>query len=474
MYNFDFYDKAFEFLRGHLPGIMQHDDALTLTSDSLMSLLTDETLLYVEQQQFYDFIVNWVEFDVKNREEFFPDLFCTLNLTRIPRDVLEKEIENYPLVKKSENCQKHLLDVKMGYMTGEIKEEDGSREAILAIGGRSLVTFEEIFQGYATKTNIEVTSVFAYILAQDRWVEITRLPPEMTQPSMTFCSKKSCLYMYDSSNPNFSSKVYIYKFDLNESKWSRFILALPEDHICGNIHTILACAEKLFVIMSCHSGAQCGLWNTFVMEVNEDFPKCDMKQYLVEGNENIDVLACKMQDRYICVLSSQVSANLEMKDNSTKFVVFDTVTNRTYDQSKGAHWDTLMIPFGDELVVTSLGKSSCKIYSFATQQWRHTEEQFLPLPVNPFESTETNSISDGNSFYLLGGNDTNISESPCQMLCYNFTEKNWKELKAPPQPVQESMNSLVLLPSHLSNCHIECPHCIFSLSKLVLYDKRLS
>jgi hypothetical protein len=108
---------------------MQLEDALTLTPESVMLLLTDMILSYVEQNQFYEFIIKWVEFDLESREEFFPDLFCSLDLQSIPRDVLEK-IDNYSLIKKYERCQTHIL---MRHKSSSIEADDGVKEAILVV-----------------------------------------------------------------------------------------------------------------------------------------------------------------------------------------------------------------------------------------------------------------------------------------------------------------------------------------------------
>jgi hypothetical protein len=270
------------------------------------------------------------------------------------------------------------------------------------------------------------------------------------------------------------SQVYLFKFDFQKSKWSSFMLELPENHTHGNIHTILACAGKLYAIMSCHmyfiqiSGEVFQQWSTFLMEVKEDVSKFDIKYYLFQRNERTDVEACTMQDSKICILANRVGENPESVELSTKFLVFDTATNKKYDHSKGAHWDTLMIPVGDEIVVTSMGQSSCTRFSLATRKWTHTEEQFLPFPTQSFESTEYTSTSDDNNFYLFGRSNQSL-ESPSETWCYNFGEKKWKELPALPQPLRQSATCLVQLPSHLSKCHIKCPHCRFSRRR-VSYD----
>jgi hypothetical protein len=131
-----------------------------------------------------------VEFDIENREEFFPHLLCSLDLKRIPREVLEREIENYPLVVKDESCKAHVMNVKMKYITGMTDEDSGTMEAILVAGG-----FVEECIVYPQFSNIQsfaMKSVFAYILAEDRWIRCAPLPCVMKKASVAFCSKKNC------------------------------------------------------------------------------------------------------------------------------------------------------------------------------------------------------------------------------------------------------------------------------------------
>jgi hypothetical protein len=456
LYNLDLYEKFFDYLRGHLPAVMQQEDALTLTFDSVVLLLTDETLLYVEQKQFYEFIIKWVEFDIENREEFFPHLFCLLDLKRIPREVLEKEIDNHPLVKKNESCKAHVMNVKTKYITGMIKADDGTREAILVAGG-----FQQMSLDWIGIRDVAISRVFAYIVAENRWIKFASLPCPMRQACVAFCTKKNCLYVYDQDIQTFISNEYIFKFDFNESKWSSFKLELPGNLTSGNIQTILTCAGKLYAVVLFYG------WSTFVVEIKEDISTFDIKQYLFQQNESTNVLACTMQNEKICILANKVGINPHAREHSIKFLVFDTSTNTIDDQSEGAGWGTLMIPVGDEIIVTEMGKSSCSRYSFDTREWRHTEEQFLPFPLTSFERTGCSSISDDSNFYLFSRHTQSLKPSS-KTLCYNFNEKKWGNLPALSKPLQQSATCLVQLPRNFSKCHINCPHCPFS--KRATYD----
>jgi hypothetical protein len=461
-YNLEFYDIAFRFLRGHLPDIMQHESALTLTSESLKTLLTDETLSYVEHAQFFEFIIRWVEFDLENRKQFFPDLFCSLDLEKIPKDVLENQVERYSSVKENESCQKHVLNAKMKYRTEQSKEEIGVKDTILVVGSyRHEVSYKRGLC-YADQP-----CVLGYILAEDRWFKLAYLPQcpahiHINQECMAFCSKTNCLYMFGDGSPILFFEMHFYKFDLNESEWTTLVLKLPENHIYGKIHTIRVCAGKLYVILSCCEHPTDGQadqdWKTFVMEVKAG-TKCNTMQCLFQGNDIANLMACTMQDRDICILANRIVESPDTVENSTHFFVYDTDTNTSYEQSNGAHWDDLMIPVGDEIVVTGIGKLSCTKYSFTTREWRNTEEQVLPFPMEPLENIGYSSVSDGNKLDLIYDVVTTSLDSPSPYLCYDFREKKWKILKSTPRLQQQRSACHVQLLTNFTKCHSDCPHC---------------
>ncbi|CAG2236680.1 unnamed protein product [Mytilus edulis] len=49
-YDLDIYNKTYDFLRGHLPEVMKKDDILTLTHDSILAFIMDQTLSYIPRK----------------------------------------------------------------------------------------------------------------------------------------------------------------------------------------------------------------------------------------------------------------------------------------------------------------------------------------------------------------------------------------------------------------------------------------
>jgi hypothetical protein len=116
-----------------------------------------------------------------------------------------------------------------------------------------------------------------------------------------------------------------------------------------------------------------------------------------------------------------------------------------------------MLPVGDEIIVTSIGKHSCTRYSSVTGEWIHNEEQFLSFPTQPFDIKEYMSSSDGNNFYLFGKGIGGL-DSSFENWCYNFIEKKWRKLESYTKRPR-SATCLMQIPDDIPLCHALCPHC---------------
>jgi hypothetical protein len=350
-----------------------------------------------------------------------------LDLKRISDEVLDKKIKNYPLVKKYDSCQEHVLNAEM-------EENRG---------------IEVIFTGM--KCNIhpdKCSRIIGYNIAEKCSYHVAHMLYQFGMSIMTPCLKKNRIYISGKyiEEPKPRSIVPVYEVDLKTGTKTLYKHFLPTGFSCLNIHSVLACAEKVYVIVSCQVAQKC---RTVMLEQAKN--RNNKRRYLFDGNVS-DVLACAMEDKKICILYRRVGENQETMGNSASFFVYDIATGRRYDHSKCARWDTLMLPVGDEIIVTSIGKHSCTRYSSATGEWIHKEEQFLSFPTQPFDNTEYMSSSDGNNFYLFR------KGSSSENWCYNFIEKKWKKLESYIEG-RRSAACLMQIPCDLPLCHILCPHC---------------
>ncbi|KAL3873365.1 hypothetical protein ACJMK2_036495 [Sinanodonta woodiana] len=465
LYDLDIYNRMYDYVRGHLPDIMKKDDILTLTHDSILGLLMDKTLTYVNQEDFFDFILRWVSHDVENREEYFKDMFCALDLQRISKDFLERNVESCPLLNSSEECKLHVLNIKMKQMAGLIPEENGHRDVILLAGGSGHGLYIHTFlQLFPLADMISLNNIYGYVIQENRWAELAPLPYQMKKPIITNDIQNNYMYVYD-SNPGLDScSFYLYKFHLLEKKWSSIRVLVPE--ACSNlsINHVLSCNGKVYIVMSAYyTKSQSHIeWQCVLLEVDEEGNESLVRCMIFQRSMKTQVHACMALNRYICIIGwkTGIIANGRSRNHS-RFVYYDTVSMRRFEFSKGAGFEPLMFTMDNDLILTKPGCYRSKRFSFHHRRWFSHKELVVPLfPEEPSRIDYMYTIYNGQLF-VFGGKSPTTKKPIDSALKYNFEEKQWSKLETMPQALMNSGTCIVRIPNDHVRCHINCPHCTF-------------
>lgn len=475
LYDLELYTRAFEFLRGNLPDVMQKEDILSLTHDSVITLLTDPSLCYVSQSDFFTFIVRWVQLDEEARKTYFEELFSALNLLGIPKKFLEEVVEKETLVNTNEKCKVHVLNIKMKYMTGLI-EDSGTRDVIiLAGGGGHGLYFNNLFHLFPFSECISVSSVYGFIVQEGRWIEFAPLPEQMRKPIITY-DPRGFLYVFNSTHSNYSSVFIMYKYEICDKTWTSFRLKLPEHLSNIIVHNIVSCNSRLYAVLSAHMKSQVNNmpveeWNTLLLEVREDDTESVVKCVFFARNTNTQITSLGVNNRHVCVMGWKHGIHMKKSRQFARFFLYDAVNQKKQEQSKGAYWDAVLIPMHKDLVACRMGKYAAKKYSFAEKRWKNIKELVLPLFPEQPSRLDYSSLSDGQNYYVFGGKD-NISKKPLDSsFKYNFSTKEWTKLENMPQCLMQSAICQVKMPADHVRCHISCPHCVYHTRKSqAVYD----
>lgn len=467
LYDLELYTRAFDFLRGHLPEVMKTSDIMTLTHESVISLLKDETLRYVSQEDFFDFVVKWVNNDLECRGDNFSELFCALDLLRVSKEVLETKIEEEPLVKKFEECVLHVLNVKMKYMTGLLPNDSGEKECILLAGGCGHhIYLNNLFHLFPD--SISVNNIYGYIINEERWTELAPLPHQMRKPIITF-DPSGHLYVFDTNHSHDSSMFYVYKFQVVNQSWTSFKIKVPESCTNASIQNIIACGGHLYAVMSGHfvGRAPGGMdnWQTIILQAKEDDTESEIKCYLFARNISTQIVSCAMNNSKICVLAWKIGFRAKKKKHNAKFIVYDTADNKRIDESKGVSWEPYMFPFEDEIMVCKMGKFQTRKFSFSKRLWYAVKEQFLPHPPQDGGRTDFSFVANGEDLFIFGGKDP-LTKKPLDTgYKFSLKSKTWTKLENMPQALMLSASCVAKLPADQVKCHISCPHCSFETRK---------
>lgn len=452
LYDLDIYNKTHDFLRGHLPEVMKKSDILSLTHDSVLSFISDPTLSYIPQEEFFHFIAKWVEHEKENRIGYFSELFCALDLLQISKTIIETQLEPNELVNMFEECKAHILHAKRASSLSF--QDRGERNVILLAGGCSHSLYVNNFFHHFSSiiSSIAVSNIYGYVIQDQRWTEIAPLPHQMRRPLLTYDSSGH-LYVFDTEHTHDSTMFYIYKFRIDDKSWTSFRINVPEAYLNASLHKIIACNGKLYAVIASQQAV--------LLEVKEDGTESEIKCQLFHSNPSTQVNVHVINNTQICVLAWKHGIKVKKNRHFAKFVVFDVRSQRRFDHSKGSVYESHMFFIGNDLTVCRMGKFHGRKYTVVDRRWKPISDLILPHPPEDPARTDFASISDGTHFYIFGGKDPTTKKPLESAFKYSYKTRMWTKLADMPQALMQSAVCIARLPVSDVRCHIKCPHCLY-------------
>lgn len=467
LYDLDIYNKVFDYIRGHLPEVMEQEDTLSLTADSVLEMLQDKSLNYVAVSDFYKFIVKWVEYDKKNRQAHFESLFCELDLKRVPQDFLESTVEKSDYVVNSDKCKVHVLNVKMKHMAGLLPDETNT-DVILVVGGCGM---GQLFHSFFAvpflpiSDIISINHVYGYIISENRWTELAPLPFSMRRPLVAFCNSTNCLYVYDASTGAIidDNEAYMFKYSVTEKSWTTIHMTLPEPFRDITIQQILMVNNRMYIVASGRSvgtkSATIPQWMVYLFRVSTDMQNCNVVIPLCARNAKTDVSTCVVEDRYVAVLCSKCGAGgtSRQRTRNVRFFIMDTKTMKQQEHSRGVRHEPYMFAIKNEVFLTKQGCCRYQKFDISTKRWSSGKDILIPHPLEEPGRSDFIYTTYHNELYVFGGKSgKNLLSSACK---YNLDLRKWETLEEAPKAITNSGVVMAKIPSQLVRCHIDCPHC---------------
>ena len=479
LYDLDIYCKVFEFVRGHLPEVMKQPDFLSLTLESVLELLMDKSLNYVSADDFFTFIVKWVEHDEDSRKGSFERMFCQLELKNMSNQFLEKVVKTSEFVTSSDGCKRYLQKSK--HMAGCMGNED-FKDVILLVGGSGLGQFFSSFftaQLFPLSDVMSVNNVYAYVLNEDRWTELAPLPYAMRQPLVAYSVQSSSLFVIDNGNQptcygQDSQTLFLFKYSILEKAWRSLRVKLPDQSRDIIIHNINVANGKIFLVTTGKFYNEQSYmvkedYEDWLLRVSDDLQQCEMACKLFpKCAKNSKISSCVVEDRYVCVCTSCTKIDLRKtsshKKKSEKVFFYDTLLSDMFVRQCGLPADTLMIPTQGELHLTKFGMHRYKKFNFNSKQWKKVSYSITNPPVEPTRSDCVFTTFD-NQLFVFGGRNSKSKELINSACKYDFSTKAWTKLEDIPKSIFQSGVATVKVPAEHVRCHIDCPHCKYHTAR---------
>lgn len=466
LYDLDIYDKVFDYIKGHLPEVMQQDDTLSLTAESILEMLRDKSLNYVSVSDFFVFIIKWVEHDKKNRAVHFERLFCELDLKKISRDFLESTVETSILVMNSEKCKVHVLNVKMKHMAG-LLPNDSTSDVILVVGGCGM---GQLFHSFFAvpflpiSDIIAINHIYGYIINENRWTELAPLPFSMRRPLVAFCNNTNNLYVYDSTGAIIDdNQAYMFKYGIMEKSWTTIHMTLPELFHDIMIQQILMVNNTMYIIASGRSvgskSATIPQWMVYLFRVSADLQKCNVVIPLCARNVKTEISSCVVEDRYVAILCSKCSTggSSRQRTKNVRFFIMDIKTMKQQEHSRGVKHEPFMFAVKNEVFLTKQGCYRYHKFDIGTRRWSAGKDMMIPNPLEEVSRSDYIYTTYRNELFVFGGRSGKTLLNSASK--YDICQRKWESLQDAPKAITNSGVVVGKIPSQLVRCHIDCPHC---------------
>ncbi|WAR23710.1 KLH11-like protein [Mya arenaria] len=467
LYDLDIYIRVYEYIRGHLPEVLEHSDTLSLTSESIIEMLKDPTLSYVSKKEFFEFVLRWIDHDKENREQYFEAMFCEMDLKKMRREFLETVVESCELVKSSDKCKVHLLNVKMKHMAG-LLPADGKSDVLLLVGGCGLGPLFHAFYAVPFLPMADVqtlNNIWGYVVEENRYVELAPLPTTMRLPVVAFHEATCSLYAFDATMtgiPVEDKTASVQKYDIAGKAWSTINIKLPSPVDDIVIHAIVILNEGQYMVASARPYSsdpnKTTQHNVYMFRISSDMTHCSTIELLCARNIRTEIQVCVAEDRYICVMCYKCGPSGIKRNKTVRFFVKDITKGplKVPEFSKGAVHEPIMFSVKNEVYVTKSGAHRFRKFDLHTRKWTAGKEKIIS--VNTEEPrTDFSCGTYKNRLFMFGGKSGKTPINKATSI--DFPTKAVQELEPLPRPIANCSVIPAKIPNELISCHIDCPHC---------------
>ncbi|VDI38355.1 Hypothetical predicted protein [Mytilus galloprovincialis] len=452
LYDLAIHDEAMRFMKGHLKQVFQDEDILTLTHESVLSLLSDETLSYVSQDSFLQFLLRWLKFDIDNRRKDAFQLFLALNFENVSNESLNQVLTDNELDGLlPTNDINAILEHRNNGTNHQLQTSD-----IVILGGG--VFFDKLNFGQPKEVILSSSSkkMYAFNLDEQKWTNLWTMPLPLERPVIRVSDDKKIhvMNLLGPARSEFScfNRYDMHIFEIASKSWKT--IKIDQDrHLIGfYLHDFILCGKRIFLL------------GRGVKQFNTTEESCKLIEVKDGGSIETQVLFdCNAKDHFYCSnLDSEriviVCEWFHKKTFSIKYYNLDThaLTEPTRAKSCSSTISfTKILMYKGDIIQLDLKRRMMRKFSPNNNTWFCYPKITTP-PIELSKSSMYTFCND--NLYVFGGDK---SKSSYKYIC---KKKIWVELDDIPVTtgLYNSGVCVSTVASELVACHPNCPHCFYN------------
>uniref|UniRef100_A0A5S6Q574 BTB domain-containing protein n=1 Tax=Trichuris muris TaxID=70415 RepID=A0A5S6Q574_TRIMR len=203
------------YIERHFLEVMETDDFCHINFEHLQELLSSDRLVVAHEDQVFQAIIKWINYDVAGRSEYLFNLLVNVRLPFVSPSCLFDDIVRHPLVRNCLSCSNHLIDALSSFFLKANLSCDIDSKPLLPracyLGGALDARGLMIIGGQSPKA---IREVHFFDFATLSWTTLKELP--MRRCRFGVANLAGNIYAAGGFNGGLRVRtVELYKFDTN-------------------------------------------------------------------------------------------------------------------------------------------------------------------------------------------------------------------------------------------------------------------
>ena len=236
-------------------GMWKSDEFETLELEDMESIVRDDDLVPLDEEQICEAVLKWINADLQTREKYLSRLFGHIRLASVRPEYLIDELYTNPLLIKNQDCVRYLDEIRNFLLLPARQHEFSSKRFRL----RNSEDMEEVIL-VLTECDMERSgslfqdgkSLWAYSHHQARWFTLAQVPFK-ENPGLQFSMVNFKNDLYLSGGTASSSKTLL-KYDSERNEWGPS--TTDSSMRKGRMNHMMVAVGQLVYVMGGHNPKQ--------------------------------------------------------------------------------------------------------------------------------------------------------------------------------------------------------------------------
>nr|XP_033816831.1 calicin [Geotrypetes seraphini] len=198
-------------------------------------LIKDDDLHVRNEDQVLSTLLQWVKFNLEDREKYFDNLFSFIKLSGISNQTLIAISSKEAFIRRNARLMSQIEQILND------RKHDTPYNLVLYQRKGALVDVVVVLGGQKSDSKFS-DGLFAYVIKENKWLKLTKMPYKAAALSATSVGKY--LYVSGGASEQITGLRTACRYDIDGNSWSK----LPDLPMGLVFHTMVACGGVVYTI----------------------------------------------------------------------------------------------------------------------------------------------------------------------------------------------------------------------------------